>query len=267
MLQGSLLAAGDGFRVAEVHCSGAGPGFDAPEETTGHGLVFVRRGAFARRVDGREVLLDSTVAYLGAPGYVQQCAHPVAGGDVCLVVRLSSALLAWTAGGDGAVAIPAVPMDAASELAVRRIAALSRGQEADGALAELVVRTVAALIVRVRPEFASRNGSRSHERLVRRAREVMLAEPGIGVIALGRRVGCSPHHLSRVFGQVTGSTISRYRNRIRVSRALDRIGQGETSLSGLAHDLGFADHAHLTRTIRAVTGHTPTGCRSLLSAT
>jgi AraC-like DNA-binding protein len=77
-------------------------------------------------------------------------------------------------------------------------------------------------------------------------------------------VNCSPHHLSRVFSQVTGSSISAYRNRVRVSRALERISQGERGLAGLACELGFADHAHLTRTIRAVTGHTPTGCRGLL---
>ncbi|MGD0246215.1 MAG: hypothetical protein ABSB59_38615 [Streptosporangiaceae bacterium] len=32
----------------------------------------------------------------------------------------------------------------------------------------------------------------------------------------------------------------------------------------LAEELGFADHAHLTRTVRAVTGHTPSACRDLL---
>ena len=39
------------------------------------------RGAFVRRVDGREVLMDSTVGYMTVPGRVQQCAHTVAGGD------------------------------------------------------------------------------------------------------------------------------------------------------------------------------------------
>jgi hypothetical protein len=33
----------------------------------------------------------------------------------------------------------------------------------------------------------------------------------------------------------------------------------------MAHDLGFSDHAHLTRTIRAATGHTPIACRALLT--
>jgi AraC-like DNA-binding protein len=275
VLDGSLLAAGDGFSVAEVRCRQPRCGFAGPEEAVGHALVFVRQGAFVRRVDGREVLLDSTVAYLTGPGRVHQCAHPVAGGDTCVAIGLSPDLLASLAGGDATVAIPAVPMDVASELAIRRITSLARGGDVDGVVAEQVVRAVAALVARERPELAAAGGLRSrgargaalaaaHDRLVRRVREIMLAEPSLGVIELGRRAGCSPHHLSRVFGRVTGSSISRYRNRIRVSRALDRIAQGETSLAALACDLGFSDQAHLTRTIRAFTGRTPTGCRTAL---
>jgi AraC-like DNA-binding protein len=68
-----------------------------------------------------------------------------------------------------------------------------------------------------------------------------------------------------VFSQLTGSTVSQYRNRLRVSRALQRIADGEQDLAGLAADLGFTDHAHLTRTIRAATGHPPSACRLLLT--
>ena len=268
-----MLAVGDGFRVAEVRCHQARSGFTAPEETAGHALVFIRRGAFVRRVDGREVLLDSTVAYLHGPGNEQRCGHPVGGGDECVVVGLSPGLLASLAGGEATAEIPAIPMDPASELAVRRIASLARGRDVDGALTDQVVRTVAALIRRGRPEVASAGVrwsrvpgvAAAHDRLVQEVREMLLAEPGLGVIELGRRAGCSPHHLSRVFARVTGSSISSYRTRIRVSRALDRIAQGETSLTVLAHDLGFADHAHLTRTVRAVTGRTPTTCRGMLA--
>jgi AraC-like DNA-binding protein len=273
MFDGSSLAIGDGFRVAQVRCTGGCPGFDAPEETTSHGLVFVRLGAFVRRVEGHEALLDSTVAYLTAPGAVEQFAHPVAGGDTCIVIRLSPALAGLLTDGD--VTAAAVPMDAASEFAVRRIASLAQASDADGALAELIARTMAALIRRGRPEPGMVPASRprswssriaAHGRLAQQVREILLAEPGLGVIEVSRRAGYSPHHLSRVFGQVTGSSISRYRNRIRVSRALDRIAQGETSLAALACDLGFADHAHLTRTVRAVTGYTPTACRDLLDS-
>ncbi|WP_091202512.1 helix-turn-helix domain-containing protein [Micromonospora narathiwatensis] len=56
----------------------------------------------------------------------------------------------------------------------------------------------------------------------------------------------------------------RYRNRLRVGRALDRLEEGVDSLAGLAAELGFADQAHLTRTVRAQLGHTPGQLRRLL---
>jgi AraC-like DNA-binding protein len=264
MRAGSQLAAGDGFDVNAVRCVHARRGFDTQEETNGHALVFVRRGAFVRRAAGREVLLDSTVAYLTAPGGEQQCAHPVGAGDTCLVIGLSPGLAATLMSGEPC-ALPAVPMDAASEFALRRVAALARQADIDGELAEQVTGTVAGLVARVRAGGSGGGpGAGTRERLAGQAREILLAEPNLGVIELARRVSCSPHYLSRVFSRVTGSGISAYRNRIRVSRALERIGQGERDLAGLAHELGFADHAHLTRTVRAVTGHTPTGCRTLL---
>jgi AraC-like DNA-binding protein len=268
MRAGSQLAVGDGFDVNAVRCAGARLGFDAPEETTGHGLVFVRRGAFVRQVAGREVLLDSTVAYLTAPGEEQRCAHPVGAGDTCVVIGLSPGLAASLGGGEPG-GLPAVPMDAASEFAIRRVASLARGGDIDGELAEQVAGLVAALVARGRPGGSAgggpgNRGDAARERLAGQAREILLAEPNLGVVELARRVSCSPHYLSRVFSRVTGSGISAYRNRIRVSRALERIGQGERDLAALAHELGFADHAHLTRTVRAVMGHTPTACRALL---
>jgi len=79
------------------------------------------------------------------------------------------------------------------------------------------------------------------------------------------RAAVADHGEPAVAGRVPADRrVHRAAQRIRVSRALERIGQGERSLAGLAFELGFADHAHLTRTVRAVTGHTPTGCRALL---
>lgn len=88
-------------------------------------------------------------------------------------------------------------------------------------------------------------------------RAFLHAEPRTGLVDLARRVGCSPHHLSRVFSQLTGSGVGRYRNRVRVAAATERIEAGEPSLAALACELGFADQAHLTRTVRALTGRPP----------
>ena len=268
MPDGTTLA-GDGFTVADVRCPGGPAGFDAPEVSRDHMLVAVRRGAFLRRQGGTEVLIDGTVAYLSTPGQAEQYAHPIPGGDVCTGIWFSPSLLATLTGPDPAAAHALLPMDAASEFALRRITALALRGDPDGSLAERVVRFAAALFARGLPERAVSGRpatAAAWRRAVSQAKAALAADPRLGLIALGRVAGCSPHHLSRVFGQLTGASVSQYRNRLRVSLALDRLAQGERDLAALACDLGFADHAHLTRTVRAATGDTPSALRAALAA-
>jgi AraC-like DNA-binding protein len=267
--EGTTLA-GDGYTVADVRCPGGPAGFDTPEVSRGHLLVAARRGAFLRREGGTEILIDGTVAYLSAPGQAEQYAHPIPGGDVCTGIWLSPSLLAMLTGADPAAAHALLPMDAASEFALRRITALALRGDPDGSLAERVVRFGAALFARgglperaVTPRPAT---TAAWRRTVSQAKAALAADPRLGLIALGRMAGCSPHHLSRVFSQLTGASVSQYRNRLRVSLALDRLAQGERDLAALACDLGFADHAHLTRTVRAATGGTPSALRAALTA-
>lgn len=84
-------------------------------------------------------------------------------------------------------------------------------------------------------------------------------------MSLAELLAVSPYQLSRAFTRELGVSLTHYRNRVRVGRALDRLEDGEASLAGLAADLGFADQAHLTRTIRDHVGHTPTALRRLLA--
>jgi AraC-like DNA-binding protein len=265
---GSLLAAGGGYSLAEVCCPGDLAGFDRPEAEGGHVLVAAYRGAFVRRVSGREVLVDGSVAYLSTPGTVEEFAHPVPGGDACTVIRFDPELIAALSGGDPDLADPALPMDAASELALRHATRLARAGDPDGSLAERVARLAAGLLARRFPDRVASGRpatAAARRRLVSQAKAALAADPRLGLIELSRLAGCSPHHLSRVFTQLTGHTVSQYRNRQRVTRALQRIGDGEQDLATLAAELGFSDHAHLTRTIRAATGHPPAACRALLT--
>jgi AraC-like DNA-binding protein len=94
----------------------------------------------------------------------------------------------------------------------------------------------------------------ARQRLVDQAEPALAAGSRPGLTGLSRELGCSPYHLSHVFDRLTGCTISRYR--LRVSRALDRIGDGEHDLARLAHDLGFSDHAHTSHQDHPATGHT-----------
>lgn len=101
-------------------------------------------------------------------------------------------------------------------------------------------------------------------RLVADTRERLAAAPWRTLADVAGELAVSPHHLSRVFSAATGVSLTRYRNRVRVRLVLERLAAGETSLAGLAADLGFADHAHLVRTVRTQTGSTPSEPRRVL---
>jgi transcriptional regulator GlxA family with amidase domain len=55
----------------------------------------------------------------------------------------------------------------------------------------------------------------------------------------------------------TGHTVSGYRRTLRARLALEHLRAGATNLARLAADTGFADHAHLTRTLKAEYGLPP----------
>jgi len=109
------------------------------------------------------------------------------------------------------------------------------------------------------------SGAARRRRLVDEVRQALHAEPGLTLTELARLVGLSPFHLSRMFKQACGLTISAYRVRLRVRGALERLGEGERDLARLAVDTGFADQAHLTRRVRTETGDTPGRLRALLA--
>ncbi len=91
------------------------------------------------------------------------------------------------------------------------------------------------------------------------------APESAGLCPLARLLNVSPYRLSRTFSQQVGVSLTRYRNRVRVSQAMDQLAQGEPSLANLAARLGFADQAHLTRTVREHLGHAPSTLRRLLA--
>ncbi|MFI6922710.1 helix-turn-helix domain-containing protein [Nonomuraea spiralis] len=110
--------------------------------------------------------------------------------------------------------------------------------------------------------------ARSPRAVADAAREAIAADhPAAGgLLPLAELLSVSPYQLSRAFTRELGVSLTHYRNRVRVSRALDRLESGEPSLATLAADLGFADQAHLTRTVRRHLGHTPTALRRLLAS-
>ncbi|MEW2353004.1 AraC family transcriptional regulator [Spirillospora sp. NPDC029432] len=245
------------FTVRAVECADDRAHWSAPETSSGAEIVLVRRGLFRLDSQGHRVTADPTTGYIQRPGEETRFAHP-AGGDACTSVTFTSDALTDVI---DAVRSPAVRVDARLELAHR---ALLRALPDPAFAAAEAVAALLRLALRERPDAGPAPG---REDLAALAREAILAggPESAGLVELAQALEVSPSHLSRTFRHHVGVPVSRYRNRVRVSHALERIEQGETDLASLAADLGFSDQAHLTRVMRDELGRTPGRVRALLS--
>jgi AraC-like DNA-binding protein len=262
-VQSTTLCATPEFEVRRVQCTSDHTGWSDTEPSPGWGLVLVQSGMFRVGVDGRDSLAEPTTAYLQAPGAELRFAHP-RGGDVCTSVSVSphwwQTTFAATSTGVGV----SIPVNAELDLAHVMLLRAAAAADLDYAVVETLL-TVLGRAVRATTSAPEDRRSASGA-LVRLAREAVLADdPAAATLTtLARHLHISAYHLSRMFTAHTGVGLTRYRNRVRVGRALHRLNDGEQNLAQLAADLGFADQAHLTRTITAHLGHTPTTVRHLL---
>jgi AraC family transcriptional regulator len=81
------------------------------------------------------------------------------------------------------------------------------------------------------------------------------------ITAIAARVGISTAHASRALFKSHGMSPQRLRLEWRWRRAMSLLA-GHQSLVDIATEAGFADQSHLTRTIRACTGLSPTALRN-----
>lgn len=265
-----MLLDADGVVVEDVRCPGDRSGWSAGEPVARFGVVFARSGVFRRSVNGVESVVDAVSGYVERPASEQRIAHPK-GGDRCTSISVSPSVLESLTGGGPLLADRAdlaIAVDATADLRHRQlIARIRRGADAD----ELVERAMAvaggvlADLAPVAVGAGFPSGPKRRRRLVDEVRQALHDDPELALSELARRVGRSPFHVSRTFKQACGLTISAYRARLRVRRALERLGEGERDLARLAVDSGFADQAHLTRRLRFETGATPARLRALLA--
>jgi AraC-like DNA-binding protein len=259
-----LMRVGD-VRVSTFQCEGMEHEWSAEEPVGSFAVVLVRSGVFRRRVNGVELLVDRMVGYCELPGSTQQIAHPC-GGDTCTAIELSEHELGSLIDPDrfrpGAPLLVAPFIDLAHRLLIKSIR-----QGADQAeLGERATLLAGCLIESEHetPQTARPRRAALYRQLTDRVREALSDDPHLGLTELASMNKVSIFHLSRVFRAVSGTTLSRYRTRLRARLAMDRIANGERNLAHLAADVGFADQAHMTRTLRHETKLTPGRLRSVL---
>lgn len=267
MLRTVTLVDRDGIMLADVACRHVA-GRGRPEEQRRHAIVLVRRGCFARSADGVRSMLDPAVAYCMNPGEEERYDHPHPGGDDCTWLRLDPGVVASLAGGDPALPARPIPTDGETDLRHRLLLAAGRRGANPHELVERAIALAARVLARTearRVEAGRPATARARRAAADGVREALAANLDRSLPELARDVAVSPHHLSRVFHAATGTTISRYRRRLRARRALERLAAGDRDLARLAHELGFADQSHLCRVLRAETGEVPSALRRALA--
>jgi AraC family transcriptional regulator len=117
--------------------------------------------------------------------------------------------------------------------------------------AELVVSLVHNLCVGPPP-------ARSIDRRISRALELIRRGDAarVPIEDVARKVFLSPSRFAHLFTEEVGVPFRRYLLWRKLSRAMLGIGRGK-SLSAVAHDSGFSDSAHLTRTFYQMYGIAP----------
>ncbi len=165
--------------------------------------------------------------------------------------------------------VPDAPIgkaDARSFLLARRLA--SRLHERDALFVE---ETAVELIERAIREPVRGSGHRAATRrdraeLVEAAKDVLLARLGepLSLCTLAGDLHVSPFHLTRVFRELTGRTLTEYLHDLRLRAAVDRLG--EESLSRIAADLGYCTPSHFSDRFRGAFGMAPSQLRNFMEA-
>ena len=257
-----------GFAVLDLYAQHPPFSWSMPRPAYRWGVVFPRRGVYHRRYDGFEHVVDGNTGYFRRPlaeAAMAVPAVPAAHSYRGTVVDVDESVL------DQLPALTEVtgplqitpPMHLTHLLLRRSIAGGADDFAVSMALVELLGLAVSGA---GSPSWHPRMSTAlSHRRIAGQACELLQEGcADLSLIDVARAVAVSPFHLTRIFRRVTGVTMTQYRSRLRVHAALERIDCGESDLSTIAASIGFADHSHMTRTIVAQLGQTPTALRELL---
>ncbi len=242
------------------------------EHEGGHdGIALPIRGAFRRRVDGRPHLVSPAVGFFRRAGEVTSVAHFSADEHAGTILDVDPELttpVLREAGTTGPFIV--TPPIARCH---RHLAASLRRRRPDAMAVEEQTMALLGLVLEHRVEgFDSAASTRTtaavrhRRRVVDEVCRLLQHDTRLGLRELATAVSYSPFHLSRLFRREVGTTLSAYRTNLVVHDVLLRLDAGERDLHRLAADTGFADHSHLTRTVRRTLDATPSALRSELAA-
>jgi AraC-like DNA-binding protein len=232
-------------------------------------VVFVRRGAFAMHVGREDYIADPCTALVSWQDTEYRVSHPGDAGDDCTVIELDAELAGELLGGlrrHRDVELRLAPRVQAAYAGLLAVLRRWRGDRL--ACEEAAIDLIRIALVPVATAASPRvPGRRARRDVALAAIERLNDAPSVNhsVSSLSAEIGCSPCHLMHAFRAETGTTLRRYRLQLRLAAALHRLAAGHDDLAGLAAELGFASHAHLTDSLSRLIGVAPRQVRRELA--
>ena len=277
----------DTLRIEDYRCRGQQADHEDEECAERHEIVLPRAGTFVRRDASGSIVADVNQILFFHAEQPYQISHPVTGGDRSTVFVLSHrALMDLIRAFDPSVDDRQDRPFPAGYMLVRTQQRLVQYQlletvEGITSLDPLAVEedVLGLLGDIIRDVFLARGKltrqihpttARAHADLTHHTRLIVNAHfrESCTLDMLARAVHTSPYHLSRVFRRETGLSIHRYRQRVRLFHALERLAAySDGYLTDLALDLGFSSHSHFSTAFRQEFGLTPSQFRQQMTAT
>ncbi|MBB5204728.1 AraC-like DNA-binding protein [Inhella inkyongensis] len=251
-------------QVSEWHCSGRRSGW-LDEESPQAFIELPTRGMDLRRLSGRQVVASPGRALLHAAHEGYALASPTDRPRRATCLSLPPELLDELAFDFQSMAVHSSTRSALLHWQLRQAEAASLDRD------ELMLMLVESVLADAREqagEPAHQHGqgriSPAWERLAV-ALDERLAEgftQALSLEQLARDCGASPFHACRVYRSVTGHSLHRQLNRLRLREALFRLPEMRGQLTALALELGFSSHSHFGSAFKAEFGRSPSALHS-----
>ena len=250
--------------IRDTYCRGTHRHQSPEEHTLTTQLVFSYRGVYIRHVGQNQAVAEANqvVFFNAMEGY--RVSHPVSGGDASITLVVEESQLHELAppsllqgGARVAFRQQRLRIDARTQALVALLRHSLREKVAEPLEAETLALT---LVQRSLGPRTARSPSSTYgrQRLVDRIKLVLASDLArrwtLGEIAT--EVHGSAVYLTQVFQQVEGLPLYRYQLSLRLSRALDLLGEYD-DLTSLGLDLGFSSHSHFSAAFRRLYGNTP----------
>jgi len=275
------LYVGASVQITRYRCLASAPGLGAEQRQPAHVIGFPHQGVFEVYQGRNRAVIEAGSVVFFNRDEPYRTGHPCGIGDhgSAIAVRSDVLVEALSRHDPRVVDLPDAPFRFSSGLSspkaylLQRLLFLRLAREETDFLgveeaAFALVDDVAATACRAE-EGAPRHpapgpGHRKTVDAVRAFLARRFAEP-LSLESIGKAVGVSPFHLCRVFRALTGTSVSRYRHRLRLRAALESVAEARADLSAVALEYGYSSHSHFTAAFRREFGMTPTQFRRAAS--